>query len=674
MPITSYPGWVDKLRMNDALKGTIDAYASVPMLYRAVNLRCDAISTVPTKLYRLEEEAEWPFRQDLSQLIKETERHLLLTGGAFWLKLRRGNVLTGFQILNPTTMRVDWDTRKAQPGNPYAGITFHQSVGDAQYGPWSVDDIVYFREPSLYDEVRPGLAPASVALQSAQLGHYLERFASHFFEGGAQPITVLNLPENMDESEFKRFQTEWTSRFSGVINAFRTAFVRAPDLKVSTITPPINELMLPELQERVITSIAMTLGVPRTMLEASAANYATADSDRQSFWRETVIPRLPKLADVLNEQLLGPLKYEIQFMPEQLDVMQADEAQRAGSLLQLTQAGVPLRAAMQILGYDNIADIVLPGDLAAPESTPVEAPTEEGTAAPSDMANTSKAIANEWALLSKKIERRIKSGRDPKTSFDSALIPADHVDAVMERCYKGMTVDDVHNVIHAVKAPVDDMTPDELRIYNRIIKEMRKKGEEWARDIVNERDPSTSLRDVIKPVLDSELGTTMGKRIDRLGTEFSIPMDTGDQSRYIQDWLLDYTPRETAKIDETTANRIKPIIEMFRTTPGMTIQDVTAAVLPLSDPVRAKMIAITETTRAAAQATTSYKDYLAERGVNMVRVWNTDADELVCAICTGKIYGVQLNGLTEDKWPAEVAAGPPAHVNCRCDTSLRLVR
>jgi hypothetical protein len=104
----------------------------------------------------------------------------------------------------------------------------------------------------------------------------------------------------------------------------------------------------------------------------------------------------------MNEQLLGPLKYEIQFMPEQLDVMQADEAQRAGSLLQLTQAGVPLRAAMQILGYDGIADIVLPGDLVAPESTAVEAPADAGTAAPSDMDNTSKALAREFALLSKK--------------------------------------------------------------------------------------------------------------------------------------------------------------------------------------------------------------------------------------------------------------------------------
>jgi hypothetical protein len=237
-----------------------------------------------------------------------------------------------------------------------------------------------------------------------------------------------------------------------------------------------------------------------------------------------------------------------------------------------------------------------------------------------------------------------------------------------------MTVNEVHDIVNAIKAPVDDMTPDELRIYNRIIKEMRAKGEQWAKDIYNSDTPETSLREVIKPVLDTELGTTMGKRLDRLGTQFSIPVETDSQQRYIQDWLGDYVPKTTDKIDQTTADRIKPIIETFRTTPGMTIQDLQAAVLPLSDPMRAKMIAITETTRAASQATTNYKDYLGQRGIQMIRVWNTDADELVCPICTGQVYNVKLNGLTEDEWPSEVADGPPAHVNCRCDTSLRLVR
>ena len=664
------PAWLGQLLRNGTIKTADVGYAHVAPLYRAVNLRADAISSVPYRLMRNGVEVEWPWKKNFSRLIASTERSLLVAGAAYWVRIVKGRTLVGFEALNPTTVNYRYDPNLGTLENPYLGLSFNQVIGGKMYGPWTLEQIVYFRENSFTDDVGPGLAAAQVAMQNAQLSYNLDRFVSMFFEGGAQPVTVMNLPDSMDDAEFRRMGTEINQRGSGVLNAFKWIFVRAQELKVQKITPDINTLMMPELADRTLKQIAMTMGVPLTMLEASAANYATADSDRQSFWRETVIPRLPKLADVMNEQLLNPLNYSIEFMPEQLDVMQADEAQRAGSLLQLTQAGVPLRAAMQILGYDGIADIILPGDLAAPESTPTEAPTTDGTAAPTDMANTSKAVANEWALLSKKIERRIKSGRDPRTSFDSAVLPADHIDAVMQRCYKGMTVTDLADVIHAVKAPVDDMTPDELRIYNRIIKEMRAKGEQWARDIAKSDTPDTSLRDVIKPVLDSELGTTMGKRIDRLGTQFSIPMDTGDQSRYIQDWLLDYTPKTTAKIDQTTADRIKPIIEMFRTTPGMTIQDITAAVLPLSDPVRAKMIAITETTRAASQATTSYKDYLAERGITMTRIWNTENDEIVkkCPIC------YPLNGVPEADWPADVADGPPGHVNCRCDTSLRLVK
>ena len=664
------PAWLGQLLRNGTIKTADVGYAHVAPLYRAVNLRADAISSVPYRLMRNGVEVEWPWKKNFSRLIASTERSLLVAGAAYWVRIVKGRTLVGFEALNPTTVNYRYDPNLGTLENPYLGLSFNQVIGGKMYGPWTLEQIVYFRENSFTDDVGPGLAAAQVAMQNAQLSYNLDRFVSMFFEGGAQPVTVMNLPDSMDDAEFRRMGTEINQRGSGVLNAFKWIFVRAQELKVQKITPDINTLMMPELADRTLKQIAMTMGVPLTMLEASAANYATADSDRQSFWRETVIPRLPKLADVMNEQLLNPLNYSIEFMPEQLDVMQADEAQRAGSLLQLTQAGVPLRAAMQILGYDGIADIILPGDLAAPESTPTEAPTAEGTTAPTDMANTSKAVANEWALLSKKIERRIKSGRDPRTSFDSAVLPADHVDAVMERCYKGMTVTDLADVIHAVKAPVDDMTPDELRIYNRIIKEMRAKGEQWARDIAKNDTPDTSLRDVIKPVLDSELGTTMGKRIDRLGTQFSIPMDTGDQSRYIQDWLLDYTPKTVGKIDKTTADRIKPIIEMFRTTPGMTIQDITAAVLPLSDPVRAKMIAITETTRAASQATTSYKDYLAERGITMTRIWNTENDEIVkkCPIC------YPLNGVPEADWPADVADGPPGHVNCRCDTSLRLVK
>ena len=680
MPIQYPNGWLDTMNRSGKLYSPADAYRMVPMLYRAVNLRADALSSVPFQLTRNGEPVEWPWQMNLPQLIKDTERSLLIFGAAYWLRVVKGRTLTGFVSLNAANTTWFFDQSKADIYEPYRGMTWSQTLNGRLYGPWTMDEIVYFREPSFIEDVGPGLAPAAVALQNAQLSHYLTAFATAFFQGGAQPVTVMNLPEYTDTAEVERFSADINAKAGGgIMNAFKYLFLRSPDLKVTQLTPNIDTMQMPELSERTITAVAATLGVPRTMLEASAANYATADSDRQSFWRETIVPRLNMYEAVINSQLLNPLKYEFKFNPEMMDVFQSDEAARASSFLQYVQGGIPARSAAMLLGIDNL-DEYWPADV-APAPTP-DAPSEptqdtdpalttpEVVEIPAD----AEAKTAEWALLSKKVERRIKSGRDPKTSFDSALISADEVNAVMARCYKGMTVADLADVVHAIKAPVDDMTPDELRIYNRIIKEMRAKGEQWAKDIYNSDTPETSLREVIKPVLDTELGTTMGKRIDRLGTQFSIPMETDNEQRVIQDWLGDYVPKTTDKIDQTTADRIKPIIEMYRTTPGMTIQDLQAAVLPLSDPMRAKMIAITETTRAASQATVQYKDYLGQRGIQMQRVWNTDADELVCPICTGAVYNVKLNGLTEDQWPSEVAEGPPAHVNCRCDTSLRLVR
>jgi hypothetical protein len=71
-------------------------------------------------------------------------------------------------------------------------------------------------------------------------------------------------------------------------------------------------------------------------------------------------------------------------------------------------------------------------------------------------------------------------------------------------------------------------------------------------------------------------------------------------------------------------------------------------------------------TRDAAADTNSHQQYLRERGVNMVRVWNTNNDTHVCAICQS------FEGQTEDVWGKQFPKGPPAHEGCRCDITLRL--
>jgi len=531
---------------------------------------------------------------------------------------------------------------------------------------------VYFREQSYVDDIGPGVGAAHVALSSAKLEHYLNRFAAAFFEGGAQPVTVMNLPEGMDEAEFQRFRTDMKASVGGgVINAFRMIFMRSPDIKIEQLTPPLNSMEMPQLYERVVTSVGMAYGVPRTMLEASAANYATADSDRQSFWRETVIPRLSTYEYTLNTQVFAPLGWELKFEPEALDVMQNDEANRSSSLLQLVQAGVPLRSAMTILGYDLVDDLV-PPPTPAPTSNAEIQPVADDTTVAEDVDGTvtDEAIATkrkaEFGLLAKKIERRIKAGKSVHCTFESDVITADEVKSIMARLHDGMTVHDVYDV---VKAAAEEMTPDERRLYNRIVKEMEKRGATWARQIVQGKDVDPSLKDVIAPALQAELSRYAQQRFTELGAEF-VPIDEAVASGRINDWLGDYVPITTDRIDQTTAERIKQVIDTYRQTPGMTIQDVADMLRPVADPYRASMIAITEMTRASMQAVDNYQAYLTENGITTTMYWSTQNDELVgdCPICK------PLHNLPKDEWPADQIDGPPAHPNCRCSTYITIRR
>jgi hypothetical protein len=73
-------------------------------------------------------------------------------------------------------------------------------------------------------------------------------------------------------------------------------------------------------------------------------------------------------------------------------------------------------------------------------------------------------------------------------------------------------------------------------------------------------------------------------------------------------------------------------------------------------PVRAEMIAVTETTRAAVEGERALVDALQkESGIAMVPIWQTSNDERVCPIC-GPKHGKPI---TDGQYP-------PAHPRCRC--------
>jgi len=674
--IEAIPGWYSIAKKAGELYGTIDAYEKVPMLYRAVNLRSDALGTVPYKIMRNGAETDYPFVTALEPLIQQTERSLLLTGHAIWLKLYKGRILYGFQFLNPQTITVEFVPEKASALNPLSGLVFTQQINSITYGPWTMDDVIYFREPSLSQDIGRGTPAAGVALQSAQLAYYLERFTSAFFEHGAQPALVMSLDKSVTPPEFERMRSDWRARAENVANAFRTFWMRG-EIKTQIITFPLKDMELIQLQERAVTNITTTFGVPRTMLEASAANYATADSDRQSFWRETIVPRLSYYERVLNEQIFGPLEYSMEYHPDELDVFQTDEAARAGSLLQLTQAGVPLASAMNLLGYKNVEEALgmsTPEEL--PDTTGINEETGEAVTDPdlADMQNTAEKRIRDLDLYQKKALHRLREGKSPAVKFTSDHLPrymTDFLEMELRKAKKKIAVDEIFYWMKSLT--VADLTPDERKIYRAIADRLQIRNDNNAERILagDYTAIDTDLRDIMTEKVAGlilKAGSNKVSPITGIDDAQSRALVESGIQDYRNTYIDSYYNPFLQDLQSTEKEYIDKVIQSSLTTVGVTVDDIRSQLSAFGD-LRAQRIAFTEPTRAAAQMTNTIQSNSASAGIPLERVWFTEGDgDNVCDEC------IKLNNKPETEWGPEYMDGPPAHVNCRCAIGLQLAQ
>ena len=59
--ITNVPGWVELLTSDGVPDSIATLYGKVPILYRAVRLRCDAVSSIPYRIMKGENEVDWQY-------------------------------------------------------------------------------------------------------------------------------------------------------------------------------------------------------------------------------------------------------------------------------------------------------------------------------------------------------------------------------------------------------------------------------------------------------------------------------------------------------------------------------------------------------------------------------------------------------------------------------------
>ena len=351
--ITGVPGWVDNLGKADKVSEGADAYSLVPLVFRALRIRCNALSAMPFKLMQGKVEKKWDevFISPLKDLLWKTEAALLLNGAAYWLAMDKGAKRLGAQWLNPFTMTVKAEQKETPEGTYQVEMSFIQKINGLQDKSFAREQITYFKEFGIKDDVQPGVSAARVALGDAKLMQFMVLFSSVFFEGGAMPVTVLGVDQSAPDAEVAKLTAFFRKVAMGIKNAFNIIPIKGMNgaVTVTKLTPDLNTLALDENRNQSIQNIAWAFEIPETML-TDAANYATANSQRRSFYEETVNPRADMVAETITKQFL-PKGWTLVACPEEMSIFQTDESERAESLNQLVAAGVPLELAMDILGY-----------------------------------------------------------------------------------------------------------------------------------------------------------------------------------------------------------------------------------------------------------------------------------------------------------------------------------
>lgn len=214
-----------------------------------------------------------------------------------------------------------------------------------------------------------------------------------------------------------------------------------------------------------------------------------------------------------------------------------------------------------------------------------------------------------------------------------------------------------------------DATKRENELRALLAKKLKAQWEAAAR-LQNEYDPAALGRELLD-IFNEYLVDIILEQADVLAGEFEFGIDPTVFEPMAYEWAKEYSYELVQGINETTKQTISDAVARYIETEGATNQDLFDWLEPAFGEVRAEMIAITEVTRAYAEADTLYQNYLEAQGVQTVRVWLTSEDELVCPICGG-LNGTEA-GVDEwfefDGWEYE---NPPAHVNCRCGVQTRL--
>lgn len=340
-----------------------ELYSKVSAVFRAAQINADAIASIPFAVFdksdnEIDNSSNWKnavgFMQSPKKLLRLWRLSLFMTNAAYgYIDATKaaGKRSDNLRYISPSTISIDADA---------GGISaFIRRVGGVETR-WREDDprLFYIHRLDWDAELLPAKnTEFSACSNAAGIMYAADIYIRKFFERqGILPTMLLvkGVPQRAErenlEKFFDRLMRGLTRTVGKVLNAEM--------IDVKQIGVGVDSLKDNAQYRQSIENVAMASGIPLSLLLSNSANYATAETEHESWYRDNVMPYAEFFAEALNNRLFEPRGLRFEFLTEMNTVAQGEEERRAAATrvyYEILRDGgypTPLQLAMQITGVD----------------------------------------------------------------------------------------------------------------------------------------------------------------------------------------------------------------------------------------------------------------------------------------------------------------------------------
>lgn len=306
--VNNYSSFLPKLNKAELLT----YYNKSPMLRSCVSKISESISTNDWDLFRVTKNGNRTpiFNHELIDLMKTfnplfstgidgwflTQVYLEVNGNAFIHKERdKSGKVRYLWLYNP----LDVEELPTTVNDYNYKVRINQEY---KYIPMT--EIIHIKNPNPEQPFGYGVGVAETLINEIQTAELANTQVNQYFYNGAIPPYIISA--DITTEQLKEMSNSWLANNQGFFNRNKPYFTNTNALTVTKLMDNFKDMEIVKLIEMDAEVVRKTFGIPPEILGGvDNSNRATIQGAREIYAQEVLMPRLIKMKDVLNTNLVN---------------------------------------------------------------------------------------------------------------------------------------------------------------------------------------------------------------------------------------------------------------------------------------------------------------------------------------------------------------------------------